>query len=160
MERLPIFHELFTFLPSEECFAFALGVQQVIGFGAGKENGLAIGAPGRVALDVKRVIGTFECKELLLHPVIAGNDSLNREEELRVIEILNRHKDRFIFDRTQDVAAIGGDLRKQAIGLLAVLAAVIVPGDNIAGMELHLLLGAGDDIGGFAVGVVNIHRQE
>ena len=73
--------------------------------------------------------------------------SLNREEELRVRSSIGTKTD-LSLTVLQDSGLHRRRFAKAGHRFARGPAAVIVPGDNIAGMELHLLLGAGDDIGG------------
>ena len=126
---------------------------------AGEDNETAIGAPGRIALHVGRVVGARQAEEHLPLPVVDGQDALQWKKELRERQVRLGHEDRLVLDGADHIVAVGRDLREQAERLFVVLAAVIVPGDDVAFGQRHLRGDPRDHVGCLVVGVVHVHGQ-
>ena len=81
-ERLAVLDEFLALLASQQDFALALGILEVVRPGPGENDVLAVGAPGGIALDELRVVGAGQGAEVARLPVVEAQDALEWEEQL------------------------------------------------------------------------------
>ena len=137
-----------------------LRVLEIVGLAAGEDDVLAVRAPARIALDVGGIVRSRQRAEDLRLAVVDAQNPLDREEQLRERQVRHGHEHGFVLDRADHVPAVRRHLREQAERLLAILLPVVVPRDDVARRQHHLLLDRRDDVGALAVGVIDVHGEQ
>ncbi len=125
----------------------------------GEDDVFPVGTPGRVALNVLRVVGARQWCVGAGLGVVDNEDALDREKELGEFDSGRRHEHCPVLDGTDHVAAVGRHLGKQAEGTFAVVSLVVAPCNDLFVVQQHLLRNRKDRVAALVVAVVHIEAQ-
>ena len=106
-KRLVPFEELPALFGAQQGSRLVAQVRQLMGLAPCKDQVFAVRAPDGIALDEPRVVGPGKGRKLLRLPIVDGQDSLDRKEELAERQVAGRNEDGTILHRAHNVSAIG-----------------------------------------------------
>jgi hypothetical protein len=159
LERLLVLDELRDVVLVEQDGAGVRDAALPVDLRSREDDRLPVGAPGRVALDVRGVVGARERRVGAGLGVVDHEDALDREEELGELDAGRRHEHRAVLDGADHVAAVGRDLGEEPEGELAVVPLVVAPGDDLLVVEDHLLGDGEDGVATLVVAVVDVEAE-